>query len=271
MKVAVAIIHGMGADKRGFSFPLQRGIAKAFTKLKLSHRWEDLIFQEILWADLLTPTQQLLYQRMTAKHALRYRRLRHFFIEYLGDVIAYLNDEELANEASFRSLIFSRFEQSLLGFNAIDGFDSKQTPLVIIGHSLGSVVLLDFIESKLKSTDDFDILYQHLCGIVTMGSPLALWALQHKNFGVPPTFPGPALTKTHQVLAKWINLYDKDDVIAYPLKSINQQWSQVVSEDIAINVGGPLTSWNPLSHRGYWQNRRVHRLIAQFLATLVAN
>lgn len=269
MKVAVAIIHGMGADKQGFSYPLQRGIAKAFTKLSLSHHWNDLIFQEILWADLLTPTQQQLFKRISAKYALRYHRLRRFFIEYLGDVIAYLHDNDLTKSDSFRRNIFSRFEASLQGFKTLPNFESQQPPLVIIGHSLGSVVLLDFLAHQIKAGNQ-DTLYQQLCGIVTLGSPLALWSLQDKSLGKPLPFPGEGLSSEQQRLAQWINIYDKDDVIAYPLKSINEHWGQAVTKDIAINVGGPLTSWNPLSHHGYWKNRHVHRQIAMLLATTLS-
>ena len=271
MKVAVAIIHGMGADKHGFSHPLQRGIAKAFTKLKLSHHWDDLVFQEIRWADILTPTQELLYQRITQRYPLRYRRLRRFFIEYLGDVVAYLFDNDCNHNETFRAQVFSRCEQSLKSFESVSGFDKEKTPLVIIGHSLGSVVLLDYLNQQYKQSSSMMTICQRLCGIITLGSPLALWSLKDTSLSAPFPFLDLSLPGVSQSLAKWLNIYDKDDVIAYPLKTINEHWAQAVSEDVAINVGGPLTSWNPLSHQGYWQNRRVHKQIAAFLAALVVD
>jgi len=255
MKLAVAIVHGMGRDKRGFSHHLQRGIAKAYQQQGMQHQWNDIYFQEVFWADLLTDTQVTLYQRLTNNHSLRYKRLRRFFIEYLGDVLAYEGGEQ------YRQAIHQRMQESLASFLPL--YEAhRDCPLIVIGHSLGSIIALDFLKQHGAP------FLSHLCGIVTLGSPLALWSLQDKDYGQPLTFPGESLSSTHQSLARWINIYDKDDVIAYPLKPINAHFNQSVSEDIQINVGGPFTSWNPFSHQGYWQNREVHRVIATLLLAL---
>lgn len=60
---------------------------------------------------------------------------------------------------------------------------------------------------------------------------------------------------------KWYNLYDKDDVLGWPLKSLSPSYEELV-EDIQINVGRGLLSklfksWNPLSHGQYWQDKNV--------------
>lgn len=259
MKLAVAIVHGMGRDKRGFSHDLQRGIAKAYQQQGLGHQWEDIYFQEVLWADLLTDTQMTLYQRLTQHHSLRYKRLRRFFIEYLGDVLAY---EGSAKIDGYRQAIYQRMQSALTSFLPLYEAQSN-CPLIVIGHSLGSIIALDFLKQHGAP------FLSHLCGIVTLGSPLALWSLQNKDFGRPLSFPGESLSPSHQARARWLNIYDKDDVIAYPLKAINSHFNQSVSEDIQINVGGPFTSWNPFSHQGYWTNRQVHGVIAKLLLSLV--
>jgi hypothetical protein len=41
-----------------------------------------------------------------------------------------------------------------------------------------------------------------------------------------------------------------DDVLGYPLRKINNHYEFI--EDIHINVGGFLTSWNPILHNSYW-------------------
>ena len=52
--------------------------------------------------------------------------------------------------------------------------------------------------------------------------------------------------------SKWDNYFDEDDVLGYPLKPIGASYDKAVNRDIAINAGTWLTSWNPLSHEGYW-------------------
>jgi len=34
-----------------------------------------------------------------------------------------------------------------------------------------------------------------------------------------------------------------------------------VKADVAVNVGGLLTSWNPASHLGYWEDEDIKYLI----------
>ena len=53
------------------------------------------------------------------------------------------------------------------------------------------------------------------------------------------------------------NFYDKDDVLAFPLKGVNEAYRKAVTKDIAVNVGGLLTSWNPLSHLNYDSDNEV--------------
>ncbi|MBE9043767.1 hypothetical protein IQ255_04995 [Pleurocapsales cyanobacterium LEGE 10410] len=61
---------------------------------------------------------------------------------------------------------------------------------------------------------------------------------------------------------EWINFYNKSDVMGYPLKSLNQAYSEAVTEDQEVNAGGWLESWNPLSHCSYWTDESVVETIA---------
>jgi hypothetical protein len=102
-----------------------------------------------------------------------------------------------------------------------------------------------------------------------LGSPLALWSLRYRDFGKPIQVPSPHLG-THFPKAKggWINFYDQDDVIGYPLRTINPAYKSAVKEDRAVNVGGLLSSWNPTAHTEYWTDSDVLGPIAEELATL---
>jgi hypothetical protein len=102
----------------------------------------------------------------------------------------------------------------------------------------------------------------------TMGSPLALWSLRWRMFdyGKPIAFPAPSLGKHYPGLeGEWINFYDKDDVVGYPLKGLNAIYDERVLEDREVNVGDWRSNWNPLSHNGYWESPKVYEPIASAL------
>ena len=69
--------------------------------------------------------------------------------------------------------------------------------------------------------------------------------------------------------AKWLNYYDPDDILGYPLKSINEPYDNTVSEDIPINVGGLFSSWNPLSHIEYWTDDDFTKPVSKFIKTFL--
>ena len=99
-----------------------------------------------------------------------------------------------------------------------------------------------------------------------MGSPIALWSLRYSAFGKPVQIPDPRLKRHYKQLpSEWINFYDADDVIGFPLKTLNQAYGEVVTQDREVNVGSLLTSWNPASHLGYWKDKDVLDPIAKNL------
>ena len=88
----------------------------------------------------------------------------------------------------------------------------------------------------------------------TMGSPLALFALRYgaELFNKPINVDG---------AGRWVNILDKDDPIAYPLRELNEEYKAVVLADLEVNVG----LWG-IAHVQYWKNQSVHRIIAAKLA-----
>jgi len=83
--------------------------------------------------------------------------------------------------------------------------------------------------------------------------------------------PSPALIAASPDIAsecEWLNFYAPDDVIAYPLRNLNPAYRDVVTADRAVNAGGLLSSWNPLSHNAYWTDNNVTKPIAEGLARL---
>jgi hypothetical protein len=64
----------------------------------------------------------------------------------------------------------------------------------------------------------------------------------------------------------WLNIYSHDDVVGYPLKSVNDAYGAAVTADMVTEAGNVFTRWNPLSHGAYWTEGAVIALIADKLA-----
>ena len=79
----------------------------------------------------------------------------------------------------------------------------------------------------------------------------------------PFKFPGESLNSAEAAKAKWINFYDPDDVLGYPLRQINHKYAFI--EDRHINAGGILTSWIPLSHSVYWTDNDMIKPATDFI------
>ncbi len=70
-------------------------------------------------------------------------------------------------------------------------------------------------------------------------------------------------------MVDWGNYYDEDDALGWPLQALSDGYNALV-RDIEVNVGSIFTSWNPLSHTGYWTDSDVQRPLAEHLRSLLA-
>ena len=277
-KIAVAIIHGVGAQNAKFAEPMAEEITERFAKQlpkTVENPKGELVIVPIHWAPVLQTAQTRLWRKVNQNSNLDWTRLRRYMIDFVGDAIAY---QPSPREKTKYDAIHARVAKSL---NTLANEAGPKAPLCVIAHSLGTVVASNYFydltvprarkllptavkremgQSALERGDT-------LTWFHTLGSPLALWSLRYANFGTPITVPSAKLVKHHPTIkGGWINFYDNDDVIAYPLKSINDAHRKAIKEDREINVGGILSSWNPMSHNQYWTDNDVTKPIAKNLA-----
>ena len=111
-----------------------------------------------------------------------------------------------------------------------------------------------------------------LAGFITFGNPMGLYALDSakSELGLPCNIVGSALNSDMKKRARWYNFYDKDDIVAYPLKGLSPEFNEFVHGDFEINVGSAATSWNPACHTGYWEDKDFYRPVADFIGELRA-
>lgn len=281
-QLAIAIVHGMGKQEPHFWTGMAKELTSRFAdaaNITKKAAAEALVIQPVYWAPVLQAKEDLLWKKLLAGGELDFLSLRRFMVEFAADAMAY---QPLPGEQNAYSDIHGVFADSLANLVKRSGPD---LPLVVIAHSLGTVITSNYLYDLLKSfpfagpkrTDLIpapvlakigETPLEHgrtLAWLFTMGSPIALWSLRYENpaFGVPISVPSPAFRAAHPGLrCGWVNLFDEDDVIGYPLKSL---YGDAILQDKQVNSGGILASWNPLSHDGYWEDDDVTKKIAKEL------
>ncbi len=278
-KIAVAVVHGIGKQKLESFEPIKKNILASFKKEigdKSPDPEQELVIRYVYWAPVLQRLENDLAARI-AGNGLAYKGLRDFMISFAGDAIAY---QPVLGRKDMYAEIHKVFAAT---FRQLAEEAGANAPLCVIAHSLGTVISSNYIydlqaeaakpiidpsvkemmgDGPLEKGETLALLY-------TIGSPLALWGLRYSNFGTPIANPVPELaTRYPQLQGKWFNVYDKDDVIGYPLKPLNGRYAASVTEDIEMNSNGFFSSWNPLSHTHYFESRTLSRHIARSLADI---
>lgn len=269
--VGVLVVHGMGVQAPGFSAAFEgavRGRLRALGVADAETAWE-----EGYWADLLNAREAALLAAMQRGGPLDYLRLRRFLVEALADAVAYRRGgASRAPDTPGRWVydeIHERLCERLARLRARLG--DADRPLVLLAHSLGSVIASDHVwdhqqpNGLERGTTPFERM-RTLAGIVTFGSniplfTLALPAVEAIRFPLDDHALPPAV----HAASRWINLYDRDDVLGWPLRTLSASYAAAVTEDREVNVGGTLTAWNPASHGEYWRDDDVVRPVAELV------
>jgi hypothetical protein len=208
---------------------------------------------------------------------LHYPALRWVMTDFVGDAVAY---QITPGERRVYDAIHGRIADALGELADEAGPDA---PLCIIAHSLGTIIASNYFYDLQAERATPKKLVAHsvrarmtrtplemgetLTHFYTLGSPLALWTLRYPDFGTPIAVPAPALARHHPGLeGEWVNFYDKDDLIGYPLRNLGAKYERAVTADVAVRIGGLLVSWNPLVHPWYWNDSRVIEPIAAAIA-----
>lgn len=272
-KIAVAIIHGMGKQRSDFSNEFQSVLIEQFMKRlnKVANHsgMDELVIEPMYWAPVLENLENLLWLRIDGK-MLSWKKTRGFVISYLGDAIAYqpLPPKTQTTEHFIYKNVHERLNESLKMLAKRAG---ETAPLCVIAHSLGTIISSNFLYDLQisRGTDVYKTPLEKgetLTLYYTMGSPIAVWSLRFKDFGTPLQVPAPKLGKHYSYLeGEWINFYNKNDVLGFPIKNLNEQYQSVIKQDLQVNSGNFLIRRTPLSHKHYWTNKKVIATIADAL------
>lgn len=135
----------------------------------------------------------------------------------------------------------------------IEEYLKETKELVIIAHSLGSVIAFDYLfgfgKYKLSSK-------ANVGAFITIGSPLALFisAMGHSD----------SKKRLPKNIKNWYDIFDPDDAVA---KRSKLYFKNIKIKEIIVNTG-----WDPLkTHINYWYSRETAFEIAKILKKIKNN
>jgi len=255
--ITIIFIHGVGDQSTNYSKKFFDKISKSYirclqkkgkTNTRAREMANNLIHKEILWADITTDLtnryRQLQYTSRRKKHNLQ--RLKNWIDPLMIQIMYYIRDKNITKKRTMR--ILERIQRKIQGYR----FKSTDK-VIIIGHSLGSVIAFDYIfgfrkKYKLSKKINVDL-------FVTLGSPIPLFitAMGH-----------PQSTKSlPKNINKWVNILDRRDGIA---RFFQPHLRKSKVKDIEVKTG-----WHPLkvgAHSKYFKCNKVSEIIANELTKL---
>ena len=198
--VAVVFVHGIFANAIQYSAPMQKQLLKLLPQEL--HRYLD--FEEVFWAGPVRGRQSAYMKNAKTDANIVENKLRTFFIEGLGDAAAYQKTRQRENSIYYQ--VHDEINKTLRRY---DDRLHKNTPLVFIGHSLGSHIISSYVwdlnklkqksEDEIKrEPDEFRHLHEELkratpfrrldtlAGLVTFGSNIPLFTF---TFGPARIYP----------------------------------------------------------------------------------
>lgn len=282
--VGLMALHGMGNVGPGYANALFDSL-----RARLAERAAQVHFGSAYYKGILAPNETRVWDDMVGRATLRYHDLRRFLLFGFADAAGLENRKEE---------IGSVYEQAQAAIAATLLAAYRVNPamrMLFVSHSLGCQVLSSYLYDAQKKRagrpvaagiwraidewavrelgraltagEEQFIRGDSCMGWVTTGCNIPIFVAAHKVMHVVPIDPP-------HTQFKWLNLYDPDDALGWPLQPLPGGY-RVLVEDRAINASRGVVSflfksWNPWSHQEYWGDKEVQDVIEAMLRRLVA-
>lgn len=240
-KLGLMTIHGMGKKDKEY----HQGLTKRLKKRLGKKLWDQISFESIYYHKEMQDNQNLMWERMKLGRDLDSTFLRKFMLHWFSDAA---NIQNYSHDNSMGLYATTQVKKALELVN--EGIDDE-TPIVVVAHSLGNQVLSNYIWDAQKGKGIYD---GEEASAVEKFSQLRVWFSTGNNMpffvsGTPQEYIK-AIEKPEHPQFEWLNYYDRDDALGWPLKPISDDYDNNLKiSDIEINTG-----FTPLSHLGYWKD-----------------
>ena len=266
-RIGVLLTHGMGDPQPDFADGLIRRLRKT-----LGRDAADVDFEPCHWAPVLQKSQDRVWQKLVdGGREMDMKRMRRWIVSAFGDPVGYLSGY-MQDGAPVHLKVHECVRDALARLAArLDG--PETAPLVVLAHSLGSVVTSNYIWNEERASGElrpagsgvsgelaatkriavgrtpFERM-ESLVTLVTYGSTIPLF--------LPPIeplecirFPRQMLPAQLRAVARWLNVYDPDDLLGYPIAAAWDDLHGSRIDDVTVNIGLFPLSETPFTHTLY--------------------
>jgi hypothetical protein len=273
-RIALLIVHGMGDTPPDFHEELIAPL-----RARLQHAWDRVAWRPVYYQPILQRNERAIFEQM--RPAVRWEGLRELMLFGFSDAASLEHKKELALSPYWQTqrLILERLDEL---FDETGG----AARLAIVAQSLGCQVISNYIWDAQQPRAYAGIWNGDLDDDTIAGTPRdrfrrmrSLQRLLTTGCNIPVFVAGHAAIEPidRRLLAagfRWINQFDPDDVLGWPLAQLSAAYAALV-EDHAVNargatLAGRIKSLTPYSHTQYWSTPGVLDRIAGALQEMLS-
>ena len=220
--------------------------------------------------------------------------VRYFFVEYIGDVAIYVSSYTVSRYDEIRKAIqaiATGVVQQIYAAGVADQSHDHYDEVVIVGHSLGSVLAYDTLNAAINWDEIDNGGQRHVVArttrLITFGSPLDKTAFLFRTQVSSARAIREALAARQQPLVldyvqyrrkhfRWINIHSAWDIISgtlcyYDLPENTPEWEKLKTAGSVFpasrvrNVRDPQAKIPLAAHVQYWNNDLLHVVLQDAL------
>lgn len=280
MKHTLVLVHGISDGEGPYDFKaLWSGLAKAYESKHKVEFDKYFAIAPVEWDSATDPGEANIFKagfeeiRNSDKNLvhgnfievgaalINTRAWRYFSTFLVGDVIAYIDE----SDNKIREFVWSLLKKYLVRD------DASIKPFSFIGHSLGSVIAYDFVFSLMVRNMIYDFVDKPVLteeeikewqsaftNLYTLGSPIGLFMMRKRELWQNEFAALINPVDSSQVNRVWLNIWDKEDLVAYPLERIFEQKEGKSLKDVQVDTG----RFMPWAHTEYWGDQETATAIA---------
>jgi hypothetical protein len=243
-KVAVMVIHGIGDQGDDFADEFIEAIRN-----RVDAKPGDYLIDSCHWADVLQTNQNDMIDDIQSSSycwQLFTRWVKKKLVTHFSDATSYYKAYGEIHCEVKKKLIEMQ--------NKVD----KDCKFIVVAHSLGAMIMSDFIYDHQKPKSEKLALIESLKEIITFGANIPLFRMGFKN-EKRVAISG---LNGHGERINWNNFYSPFDLLGYKLHDFyTHPLNRPVIFDSRLFFVGPWW-FTAISHNYYWEKSRIIDFIA---------
>lgn len=238
--IGILCIHGIGYKAR------QKFSSKLIERISLLGKGVyNVKHRELLWGNALDRFQDECLESFTCSP---YKSLKLLLGRTIADAIAY---QPIKSKTSLYTTVHNGLAVVLQDFVDCD-------VIVLVGHSLGSIILSNFLWDIQKSgeyPEVSDLLKNKQIIVGFLGSPYSYYSFRTGKSFYPIESPNSQL--------ELLNFYNPKDIVSAPISDLSFHDQFYIKDYIVRNL--PWRNMFINAHLNYWNNANIAKILHAYI------